>query len=394
MAENHKNTLWDYLQWRGDLHLTQDGFNEVDNLLLCIVSYIDFRRITQLRSFEPEDAMRIGDVCALLTEEDEQLGLSREDYIPVMRAMAASQRFHDTKMFAFESSYDEEKVMQFAAVSFLLPDNSVFVSYRGTDTTLVGWQEDFNMSFLSAVPAQLRATEYAEEVAKKVPRRTLRIGGHSKGGNLAAWAAIHLPEKLQSKRLAAAYNNDGPGFSKAVLESEGYRRVEEKILTFIPESSIVGMLLEHTEDYVIIDSTNRSLLQHEPLSWNALGNQFVYLSQRSEAAQLSDSVVREWLTGLSVQERQEFTEALYSILSMGGKVKTLEDLRSGGLGGSMALLKGYIGADEKKKKVISQIMKRLVADVGEELRKTAEGKLKTAEQGLRQAVQELKKPKE
>lgn len=394
MAEkNPVTTIWDYLRWRGDLPMTCDGFNEVDNLLFCIVSYIDFRRITQLKSFDPAEAMPIGEVCALLTEEDEQLGLSPEDYIPVMRAMAATERFRDVKMFAFESSNDEEKVMQFAAASFLLPDNSVFIAYRGTDITLVGWQEDFNMSFLTAVPAQLRATEYAKEVAAVTPRKILRLGGHSKGGNLAAWAAIHLPERLQRKRLAAAYNNDGPGFAREVLESDAYERAEEKIHTFIPESSIVGMLLEHAEDYTIIDSTNHSLMQHEPLSWNVLGNRFIYLGKRSEAAQLGDSVVREWLTNMSVDERREFTEALYSILSMGGKVKTLEELRSGGLSGSLALVKEYIGADENKKKVISELTKRLANDVGIELRKAAEEKLKTAEQGLRKAVLERKNSK-
>ncbi len=370
MAERKKTTVRDYLAWRGDLTFAQDGFNEVDNLLLCIVSYIDFQRIVRLRSYKPVDAMSIGEVCGLLTEKDEQLGLSEEEYIPVMRAMAATPRFRDVKMFAFESSIDEEKVMQFAAVSFLLPDGSVFAAYRGTDTTLVGWQEDFNMSFLTAVPAQLRATEYAEEVLKCCPRRKLRLGGHSKGGNLAAWAAMHLPEKLQRKRLLAAYNNDGPGFDRSVLASEEYRRVAEKIHTFIPESSLVGMLLEHTEDYELIDSSNRALMQHEPLSWNVLGRQFCRSAQRAETAKASDGAIREWLADMSMQERQEFTEAFYSILSMGGKAKTLDDLREGGLSGGVALLREYVGADEKKRKLVAQILLRLAAEMGEGLWKS------------------------
>ena len=391
MSEKRKqNTIWDYLQWRGDLLMTQDGFNEVDNLLLCIVSYIDFRRITQLHSFDPGSAMPIGDVCALLTEKDEQRGLSPEDYIPVMRAMAASPRFRDVKMFAFEDSYDEEKVMQFSAVSFLLPDDSVFVAYRGTDTTLVGWVEDFNMSFMTAVPAQLRAVDYAVEVAKRTPRRQLRIGGHSKGGNLAAYAAIHLPEKLQTKRLLAAYNNDGPGFNKAVLESDGFARAAEKIHTFVPQSSAVGMLLEHTEDYTIIDSTTVSLLQHEPLSWNVLGNRFIYLGQRSEAAKLGDDVIREWLADLTKEERQEFVETVHQLLSAGGKIKTLDDLRTGGLGSGLALLKGYITADDQKKKMLSELMGRLTDNARDELRRTAGEKLKSAEQDIRQKLDKLK----
>ena len=392
MAEKKATTtIWDYLRWRGDLLLTQDGFNEVDNLLLCIVAYIDFRRIARLRSFDPAYAMPIGDVCALLTEEDEQRGLSPEDYIPVMRAMAETARFRDVRMFAFEDSYDEEKVMQFSAVSFLLPDDSVFVAYRGTDTTLVGWVEDFNMSFMTAVPAQLRAVDYAVEVAGRTPHRQLRIGGHSKGGNLAAYAAIYLPEKLQTKRLLAAYNNDGPGFNAEVLASDGFARVAEKIHTFIPQSSAVGMLLEHTEDYTIIDSSTVSLLQHEPLSWNVLGSRFIYLGQRSEAAKLGDDVIREWLAGLTLQERQEFVETVHQLLSAGGKIKTLDDLRTGGLSSGLALLKGYITADEQKKKMLSELMGRLTDNAKGELRRTAEEKLKSAEQDIRQKLDKLKK---
>ena len=392
MAEKRKETtIWDYLSWRGDLLMTQDGFNEVDNLLLCIVSYIDFRRIARLRSFDPTYAMPMGEVCQQLTAEDEQRGLSNQEYIPVMRAMAATPRFRDAKMFAFEDSYDEEKVMQFAAVSFLLPDNSVFLAYRGTDTTLVGWVEDFNMSFMTAVPAQLRAVDYAVEVAKKAPRRPLRVGGHSKGGNLAAYAAIHLPEKLQTRRLVAAYNNDGPGFNKEVLESAAFARVQDKIRTFVPESSAVGMLLEHTEDYIVIDSTTISLLQHEPLSWYVLGHLFIYLGQRSEGAQLSDTVIREWLADLSTEERQEFVETVHSILSAGGKMKTLDDLREGGLGSGVALLKEYMGADEQKKKMLSELMGRLTASARGELRRTAEEKWKKAGEDVRQALDKLKK---
>jgi hypothetical protein len=391
MAEKNHTTIWDYLEWRGDLLLTQDGFNEVDNLLLCIVSYIDFRRIARLHSFDPTYAMPIGDVCAMLTEEDEQRGLSPEDYIPVMRAMAATPRFRDVRMFAFEDSYDEEKVMQFSAVSFLLSDDSVFVAYRGTDTTLVGWVEDFNMSFMSAVPAQLRATQYAIEVAERVSRRALRIGGHSKGGNLAAWAAIHLPEKLQAERLLAAYNNDGPGFNAEVLSFDGFARAAEKIHTFIPESSAVGMLLEHTEDYTIIDSTSVSLLQHEPLTWNVLGNRFIYLGQRSEAAQLGDNVIRDWLSGLTREERQEFVETVHQLLSAGGKIKTLEDIHTGGLSSGIALIKEYAGADESKKKMLSDLVGRLKVDAKEELRRAAEEKWKSVGEDFRQVLDKIRK---
>ena len=179
-------TVMDYLRWRGDLPFTRDGFNEVDDLVLCIISYINFRRFDDLKTTDPARAVALPEVAARLTEEDEQLGLSELDYIPLMRLAAETERFREVRMFGFTHEYDEVKEMQFDAVSYLLPDDTLLVSFMGTDTSLVGWKEDFNMSYLPAVPAQIRAAAYTEEIAAACPDRGLRIGGHSKGGNLAA----------------------------------------------------------------------------------------------------------------------------------------------------------------------------------------------------------------
>ena len=375
-------TVMDYLRWRGDLPLARDGFNEVDNLVLCIISYLNFRRFDDLKTTDPTGAVALPDVAARLTEEDEQLGLSELDYIPLMRLAAETERFRDVRMFGFTHEWDEEKEMQFDAVSYLLPDNTLFVSFMGTDTSLVGWKEDFNMSFLSAVPAQERAAVYSAAMAAACPSRKLRIGGHSKGGNLAAWAAIHIPADLQKQRLLAAYNNDGPGFSHDMVETEAYRRVADKIHTYIPESSIVGVLLEHAEDYAVIDSSNRSIMQHEPMSWNVEGPRFVHLGQRSQMGKLSDDVLRQWIGSMTPQEREQFSDALFEVLSLSGKARTLDDLRAGGLAGGAALLKQYSGAGEKEKKIISEIFRRLAVDVKAELKKAAGESLKTAEKSL------------
>ena len=375
-------TVMDYLRWRGDLTFAQDGFNEVDNLVLCIISYLNFRRFDDLRTTDPARAVALPDVAARLTEEDEQLGLSELDYIPLMRLAAETERFRDVRMFGFTHEWDEAKEMQFDAVSYLLPDDTLLVSFMGTDTSLVGWKEDFNMSFLTAVPAQERATAYTVEMAAACPDRKLRIAGHSKGGNLAAWAAIHIPAQLQEQRLLAAYNNDGPGFSHDMVDSDAYRRVAGKLHTYIPESSIVGVLLEHAEDYAVIDSSNRSVMQHEPMSWSVLGPRFVHLGQRSQMGKLSDDVLRQWIGSMTPQEREQFSDALFDVLSLSGKARTLDDLRAGGLAGGAALLKQYSGADEQDKKIIAEIFRRLAVDVKAELKKAAGQGLKTAEKGL------------
>lgn len=375
-------TVMDYLRWRGDLTFAQDGFNEVDDLVLCIISYLNFRRFDDLRTTDPARAVALPDVAARLTEEDEQLGLSELDYIPLMRLAAETERFRDVRMFGFTHEWDEAKEMQFDAVSYLLPDDTLLVSFMGTDTSLVGWKEDFNMSFLTAVPAQERATAYTVEMAAACPDCKLRIAGHSKGGNLAAWAAIHIPAQLQEQRLLDAYNNDGPGFSHDMVDSDAYRRVADKLHTYIPESSIVGVLLEHAEDYAVIDSSNRSVMQHEPMSWSVLGPRFVHLGQRSQMGKLSDDVLRQWIGSMTPQEREQFSDALFDVLSLSGKARTLDDLRTGGLAGGAALLKQYSGADEQDKKIIAEIFRRLAVDVKEELKKAAGQGLKTAEKGL------------
>ena len=375
-------TPLDYLRWRGDLSFARDGFNEVDNLVLCIIAYINFRRIEAVHTREPAAAPTLAEIAPLLTEEDDQLGLSELSYLPLLRLAAQTERFRSVRLFGYTHEYDERTIKQFDALSFLLPDESLFVAFMGTDTSLAGWKEDFNMSFLSAVPAQERAVSYAEEMAALCPGLPLRIGGHSKGGNLAAWAAIHLPAEMQEIRLLAAYNNDGPGFARDMLDAPEYRRVAHKLHTYIPESSIVGVLLEHAEDYAVIDSANRSVMQHEPLSWRVVGREFVHLGQRSQMGKLSDDVLREWIGSMTPAEREQFTDALFDVLSLSGSARTLDDLRSGGLAGGAALLKQYAGASEREKKILNEIFRRLAVDVKDELKKAAGEGLETVKNAL------------
>lgn len=239
MAGKNEYTVFDYLQWRGDLTLQQDPFNEVDNLVLCIIAYINLRKIDRLWSKNPKDAMLIGDVCARLTAADEQLGLSSLDYIPVMRAAAETERFRDTRLFALRAA-----MMRRSRCS-LPPCPSCCRTAACSSPIGDGYQS-------GGLEGELQH-ELSGDGAGTGPCHGVRSGGDPglqapslphrwppKGGNLAAWAAVHLPEKLQGKRLLAAYNNDGPGFHADLLDTPAYRRVEDRLHTYIPESSIVG----------------------------------------------------------------------------------------------------------------------------------------------------------
>lgn len=351
-------TVSDYLRWRGDLTFAQDGFNEVDNLLLCIISYIKLENIPRLRSFDPKDAMPMGDVCRLLTEEDEQLGLSTLDYIPLMRQAAETPRFREVSLFAFESLHDEDRQMQFAAVSFLLPDGSVYAAYRGTDMTIVGWQEDFNMSFLSAVPAQVKAAEYAGAVARACPRRVLRIGGHSKGGNLSVYAAVKAPAAVQD-RIVRVYNNDGPGFAKPLVGTPEHTRVADRILTVVPQSSVVGQLLEHEQNVEIVRSDAEGMLQHDGFSWQVVGDHFIHLDGFSREGKVIDETLESWEGSLSPKQREAFADALYTVLTASG-AKTLSDLNGDKLKSAVTMLKTYSNLDRETRQLLSGSLRALV----------------------------------
>ncbi len=374
-------TVFDYLRWRGDLTFAQDAFNEVDNLILCIITYLNFRRFPELRSRDADKAVLMSDIVPRMTAEDEQQGLSPNNYIPLMKLAAESCRFAPVRLFGYETVRDETREMQLDALSFLLPDGTLFCAFMGTDRSLVGWKENLNLSYMDAVPAQIGAVEYVEDMAWRCPERPVRIGGHSKGGNLAAYAAIHIPEALQA-RMLDAYNNDGPGFRRDVTDTAEYRRIAAKLHTYIPAASIVGVLLEHTEDYTVVASSSRAIMQHEPLTWGVLGSRFIRQEARSEFGKASDDVVREWLASLSPQEREKFSNALFDMFTQGGTVQSLEDVRQS------ELLK-RLAADEKQRGIVSEALRRLMADVKDELLRTAEAGLKETAETLKETAGNL-----
>lgn len=374
-------TVFDYLRWRGDLTFAQDAFNEVDNLILCIIAYLNFRRFPELRSRDVDKAVLMSDIVPRMTAEDEQQGLSPNNYIPLMKLAAESCRFAPVRLFGYETVRDETREMQLDALSFLLPDGTLFCAFMGTDRSLVGWKENLNLSYMDAVPAQIGAVEYVEDMAWRCPERPVRIGGHSKGGNLAAYAAIHIPEALQA-RMLDAYNNDGPGFRRDVTDTVEYRRIAAKLHTYIPAASIVGVLLEHTEDYTVVASSSRAIMQHEPLTWGVLGSRFIRQEARSEFGKASDDVVREWLASLSPQERKEFSNALFDMFTQGGTVQSLEDVRQ-------SELLRRLAADEKQRGIVSEALRRLMADVKDELLRTAEAGLKETAETLKETAGNL-----
>ena len=321
--------LLDYLDWRGDLTLEQSPFNEVDNLILAELSFVDFKDIVpgpgEGESVVLRDAAE--QFFAKFPQGEKiDMGVLVPAAIPEMlRRMADSRRFGDMKLNCFVDYLDVGKGEQFAALAIETGDRTLYLSFRGTDDSLAGWKEDFELACMPEVPAQKKAVAYTWTVAKQFPRKKLRLGGHSKGGNLAVYAGVFCPENVQ-KRIIAVWSNDGPGFHTDLLDLPEHQRIAERIYSIVPKSSVVGMLLEHEEDYTVVDSDQLGFLQHDGFSWQVLGDHFVKLRQVTQQAHFSDQELRKWVHGLSVEQREKFVSALFDVLSASGAV-TLTDLR-------------------------------------------------------------------
>lgn len=333
--------LLDYLDWRGDLTLAQSPFNEVDNLILAELSFVDFKDIVPAPGEgESVDLRRAADAffARFPAGEKIDMGVLVPSAIPdMLRKMAMSNRFRDMKLNCFVDWLDVGKGEQFAALAIETGDGSVYLSFRGTDDTLAGWKEDFELACMPEVPAQKKAVEYVKHAARQFPRQKLRLGGHSKGGNLAVYAGVFCPAAVQ-RRIIDVWSNDGPGFHDDILDLPEHQRVEDRIHSIVPKSSIVGMLLEHEETYTVVDSDQRGFLQHDGFSWQVMGPHFITLRQVTHQAHLSDQALRGLVHAMPVEEREKFVTALFDVLSASGAV-TLTDLKADSFKAAGAMVK-------------------------------------------------------
>lgn len=351
--------IMDYLDWRGDLSMLRDPFNEVDNLLLCKLCTIDLTDVVPPSGSGltiREAAERYFDVHG---DKDVRLGLFLpRELLPMLRRLADSVRFGDLLLSDYVRRIDLDLQEQLGAMTVSLPDETRFIVFSGTDDTLVAWKENLNMGIDGAVPAQTDAAEYLRAAAEKSPGR-LRIGGHSKGGNLAVYASLHNPPTVQD-RIINIFNNDGPGFLFPVLETPEYQRIRPKIITLVPQYSLVGMLLSHEEEYEIVNSFETGIDAHNGFTWEVLGTKFVRCEDFALGSKLFDNAVHEWANGLDMQQRQQFIEAVYDILTSTG-ARTLTDLAEHKIRNSLELAQSF-RQDPKTKEILKQTMDMLIKE--------------------------------
>lgn len=355
--------LFDYLYWRDDLTLGQIPFNAVDAVILSRLSYLPFEFLGTQILLAP---ISIHDAALTLLNHSiiQQSVLMQED-LRLLSFLSHSERFGKMNLFAYENKRDATTETQFSAMTVELEENRHFVIYRGTDSTLVGWKENFNMAFICPVPAQTIALQYLEKISAETTGE-LMVGGHSKGGNLAVYASAYSAPEVQ-QRITQIYNFDGPGFNDTVLATPGYQNICHRISTYVPQASVVGMLLGREEEYTIIHSSQSSgLQQHNVYSWDVTRSGFQYVDTVTSGSKFIDATVKSWLAAVECDEREKFIDTVYEIISS-TDAETLGDLRKNWFDHAVTVTKAFRELDDNTRKVVDKTIRALLHSTKEEL---------------------------
>ena len=351
----------DYVLWRGDLPVAQVPLGEVDALILSYLSYMPMDGIVPGEDGGEPVTLRDAMIAMLGRSEQENspLAYSVKDDRKLLAALAQSVRFGTMRLCAFVNRVDGEAEEQFSAVTFLPEAGPALIAYRGTDNTVVGWQEDFNMCFESEVPAQRDAAAYAEHMAQVLDGGII-LGGHSKGGNLAAYAELFVSGETH-RRIQAVYNFDGPGFNEEIVGSAAFAQRKRCVQTFVPQSSIVGVLMENDEVMTVVRSDGMGIFQHNPYTWQVMGGSFIALPERTDSSRFADETVRHWLASLSPEVRRRAIDGIFEVLgaSDGRNVADLFEPRK-----AMGVLRAAGSMDEQTRRAVEETFRLL----GEALR--------------------------
>lgn len=348
------SNILDYIDWRGDLSFKNDKFNEIDNLILSRVAYFYFDGI-----IKDDETISLNEAYSRFQNLDQsKVRILQKEDMDLFPAVAKSRRYGSLRLKNYVNNRDLSEEKQFSAISIILPDNTAYISFRGTDNTLIGWKEDFNMSFMKLIPAQKAAKDYLNKVAGDITGM-LRVGGHSKGGNLAIYAAAFCNNDIKD-RIIAVYNNDGPGFFEEIIETPNYQSIVPKIHTYIPQSSIIGRLLNHAEKCNIVKSTQVGIYQHDLYSWQLMGNEFIKLEEVTKESEFIDKTLKSMLKEVDEQQREKFWMTMFEILSS-TNAETLAQIRENWFSNSKIFYETYKNLDDESKKIINTTLKSLLS---------------------------------
>ena len=290
-------------------------FNAVDSLVLSQLAYMHLGDIVPGVEYQ-RHPVRIADLYrAELFEKYLDDVRDAKSNRKLLNALCASPRYRDIKINYYIDNIDEQLEKQFSAMTFILPDGKIYIAFRGTDSTIVGWKEDFNLFFQPVIPGHISAHHYLQTVASRTDGE-IYIGGHSKGGNLSVYSAAFADEKIQN-RITAVFNHDGPGLSPDIQMMDGYTDVSAKVETTVPQASLFGLIFA-TDDFMVVKSDRMGIMQHDPFSWEICGDDFIYAHELKGSNGKVIFILYDLMKNLDSDAREAFIDTVFNVISAPG----------------------------------------------------------------------------
>ncbi len=349
--------LRDYIEWRGDLDFDFSPFNPLDAALLSQLSLLNLDDILIKNGRQLK--MTIEDAANLLDHhtKDKQRSLGiifPDDIFEAFSLMGKSKRFKDLVLGNYINDISIHEQTQFSALTIDFEHHLRVVSFSGTDDTLIGWKENFNMLYVETTPGQHLSCAYLEKVSKKA--RKMYLVGHSKGGNLAIYSCLHALPKVQRK-IDKVYSFDGPGLTEELDMIIDFEKNIEKIVSYVPDTSVIGRLFEHPEENKVVKSSSKGLYQHDLFSWNVKRDDFLYADSLSNESVHIENKLKDMISKLDEHTKHTFVEVGYHILT-GDKVTTLTQLYKD----KLRVVMDFWKVDMPTKKMFAKIFAEILTD--------------------------------
>ena len=354
MQEGENNmALLDYLKWRNDVSFDVSSFNDVDNVILSCLAYTDFGELFSEynKIYSIEETFKL--FCEKHSLQEVRESKQFLERVPLLfEDMVVGDRFKGTKIGYYKDVLEKETIKQFAAGVFVLPDGANYIAFRGTDSTITGWKEDFLMSCSSDTEGAKEAVAYLNDVAKNIDG-DLILGGHSKGGNFAMYASIFCNEEVKD-RIVKVYNNDGPGFRDEIINTDEYKKAVPKICNIIPQTSIIGQLLFNYGKYTIIKSNATGIFQHDALTWEPTKDRFIS-SELDDFSKFVKVALGTWLKELDDETRQSVVSTVFSMIEE-TEAETFKEFGDSLFKNSKIILKELVNLPKEKREELMTAM--------------------------------------
>ncbi len=311
--------LFDYVKQYGSYTFDEEPFNDVDNVIFAQLSYLPLSGIVSGFGHRPVTLEKVAKIFDKKIKNKQKFLTARfcKKIYKLLMVMYTTNRYKNILLYNYIQEIDYDR--QFGAVTLRLPNNTVYVSYEGTDSSISGWYEDARMTYAFPIPAQMLALKYLKRTVRLLDQKVI-LGGHSKGGNLAIYAALEAPFYIKNK-IVKVYNNDGPGFFKEQIDTKKYQKLIPKISKIVPCESVVGMFLYQGEDTIIIKSKRKRILQHDSFNWLIDGNHFVS-DNLSDFSRKVSIKTNDWLNHLGKDKRRECIENLFEAFNSSNIINT------------------------------------------------------------------------